>query len=248
MEHFTEDMRKFFQEWIKNDPEMPERIRQRLKAAQEEKLKRRREALFGYEVVNGKLVINREESIVVKWIFERFLLYLENPPEELVKTALKRARSQGISIREISFEEAKSLVTVNLVKEYMVRELSLKELYYHALSEKNPTVRFEDILSLPMEALPKAGLEKLMSDISQLDIMRKQHEYSQRVNHILRSTLYNGTAELTLRPANRKGKMPLEHRWTVAQEHEPIISPEMFRAVQEKRQSHYKKPKEELNR
>lgn len=246
VEHLPEDMRKLFRNLIRQNPDLSKRIRDQLKKAQEEKLIRRKATSYGYDIIKGKLVINEDESKVVRWIFERYLAYSENPPEELLKTAIKRARSRGVSVQGISFEEAKSLVTDSLVKEYMAEELSLKELYYHALSEQDTTVRHEDILSLPMEALPKAELKKLSSDISELEVMKKRQEYSRRLNHVLANDLYNDTIVLTARSANRKG-MPLE-TMTIRNEHDPIISAEMFRAVQEKRQTRHEKPKTEPTR
>lgn len=240
MERFPKDMKKAFQELVKNDPELLQRIRKRLKSAWEKRQEKHKEGLFGYDLKDGVLAVNREESKVVKWIYERYLSYSENPPAELVEAALKRAKEYETPVKNISIEEAKNLVSGTQVKEYIAHELSLKEFYYHVLCETEPSIQLEDVLSLSMEEMPKDKLEKLMADISELERMRKAQEYSGRIKRVLSEDFYSGVTKFRSSPATRKGAKPLEDQFIVVKDHEAIISLEMFRAAQEK-QSRLKK-------
>lgn len=43
------------------------------------------EKIFGYDYVDGKYVINKQEAEIVKFITDRFDYYSENPPQDIVE-------------------------------------------------------------------------------------------------------------------------------------------------------------------
>lgn len=244
MEFISKDIQKAFQELIKHDyPEITQRI---IKSIRE---KRQNKRLFGYDLVEGVLTINQEESKIVKWIYERYFAYSENPPIELVEITMKQPKYGKKLQKDMPYEEAKLLVTDPIVKEYIAHELSLKEFYFHALSEKGTIVNLEDILALPMSEMPIEELEKLMSDILQLERMRKEQQYSCLVKRVLTKDYYSGEAKFKKCHTALKGARPFEDQFIVVRDHhEAIISPELFRAVQEQRGYQYEEPDDELER
>lgn len=246
MSNAKQDLKKIFQEAIKSDPELPQRIYDQMKKAQQERLKAK--MIFGYSVIDGKPIINEQESTIVKWIYERYFSYSENPPVELVETAMKQPKHRGKLSKDMPYSEAKLLVTDHLIKEYIANEFSLKELYHQALSQKNAPVPLKDILVLPMEEIPKVELEKLMSDISELERMRKVQEASHLVKRVLNEAFYSGVTKFRRSPVSGKGTKPLGDQFIVVNDHEAIISLEMFQAAQEKQQSLKQQNNKQLER
>lgn len=47
---------------------------------------------FGYDIVDGKLVVNEQEMEVVRFIYSRQEEYHQNPPKELVEIVYKEER------------------------------------------------------------------------------------------------------------------------------------------------------------
>lgn len=246
MSDAEQDWKKWIQEVIKSDPELPKRICDQMKIAQQERLKAK--MIFGYGVIDGKPTINEQESTIVKWIYERYFSYSENPPVELVEIAKKQPKHRGNLPKDMPYEEAKRLVTDYLIKEYIAHELSLKELYHQALSQKNAPVPLKDILALPMEEIPKVELEKLMSDISELERMRKAQEASRLVKRVLSEEFYSGVTKFRRWPVKGNRIGPFEDQFIVVNDHEAIISPEMFQAAQKKQLSLKQQNNKQLER
>ncbi len=220
----SKDIQKVFQELIKDDYlEITKRISKYIKE------KRQNNCLFGYNFVNGVPTINQEESKIVKWIYERYLSYSAQPPLELVNITLERAKQRGEQTENVSYKEAKLLVGDYLIKEYMANELSLKELYYHVLSEKGLAVSLEDILVLPMDEIPKEELKKLM-----VKIPKKVKESSSCIKRVLSEEFYSGATKFRKSHDAPKGARPFEDQFIVVKDHhEAIISPEMWAEAQE---------------
>lgn len=77
------------------------------------------EKVFGYDYVDGKLVVNADEAKAVKFVFEKHEEYVENPPKELVDRVLEIALEKG---ETLSYEEAKERVPYSYILEYIANE------------------------------------------------------------------------------------------------------------------------------
>ena len=235
-----------------SDPDVTRRLRSRMDAVQEERQQKRKNGIFGYDLKDGELAVNEKESKTVKWIYSQFLAYCQEPPAELVKIAQERAKASPYVPLPYDTKESGYHVSASLVKEYLARELSLKELYYQVVCEKDPSIPFENVLALRMDDLPKDILEKLMADISRLDLGKKQRD----IHRILSNSLYDSASpEFSVRTYLRASK----GRYNAGKHHQAtelelkiekqdgILSPELFKAAQEL-QARPKKPKTELER
>lgn len=216
MEFSAKNMNEAFSELMKEDYT---EIAQRIMESMQEKKSSKKGHLFGYDFVNGVPTINEEESKIVKWIYERYLSYSENPTIALIEFALKRSEEHDEIPEDISYEEAKHLVNDDLVKKYIAEELSLKVLYHQVILERlAAAVKIEDILSLPLEDIPRKELTSLMTDIS-----KKTHENFKCINRVITEEFYSGVIKF------RKGNEEVKrHHESIT-----IISPEMFIAAQE---------------
>jgi hypothetical protein len=170
----------------------------------------------------------------VKWIYERYLCYCENPPPELIEAALERARESGAPVDHLRAEEARALVSGSQIQEYMARELSIKELYYQALSETELAVPFEDVLGLPMEEVPKAGLERMMIRLTGQPLggrhaAPKEHAW-------IVSTSYTPRRSSNRKPAakNRTANERRPGKWTYPSRHpvrSGVTAADLMRAI-----------------
>ena len=94
---------------------------------------------FGY---TKDLSINPKYSKYVKWLFEKWSEYHDNPPEALVQSVShERELETG---KPVSDEEAKKLVTAKQVEEYLAKEFDnmlrqelTEEEYCSVVSELN---------------------------------------------------------------------------------------------------------------
>lgn len=92
------------------------------------------EKLFGYDYVNGKLVISENEAKIVKYVFAKQEEYTENPPKELVDRVLEIARERG---EELTYEEAKERVSYSAILEYITREMNLNEEFIKIIKKEH---------------------------------------------------------------------------------------------------------------
>jgi len=218
------NMQETLRELMKDDYS---EIAQRIKKTMQEKGYINKALPFGYDFVNGVPTVNKEEGKIVKWIFERYLLYLEQTPVEVLKFAIGTAADD--LLEGMSYEEAESLVNDDLIKEYIAYELSLKELYYYVLSEKGNAICLDDILTLQIEEMPKEELSLLMDNISE-----KIQEYSHWIKGIVSNDFYSGAIKFRKGHTSQREKRSFDDEAIIVKDHhEAIISPEIFRAAQE---------------
>lgn len=78
------------------------------------------EKIFGYDIKDGKYVINEKEAEVVRFYYQKHAEYTEEPPEELVRNVIEEYEADG---REITFEEAKTEVSAYQIRSYIVKEI-----------------------------------------------------------------------------------------------------------------------------
>ena len=89
---------------------------------------------FGYDLVNGNLVINEEEAKILKYLYEKQEEYTDNPPKELVDRVLEIARERG---EELTYEEAKERVSYSAILEYITREMNLNEEFIKIIKKEH---------------------------------------------------------------------------------------------------------------
>ena len=87
---------------------------------------------FGYDLVNGELVINEDEAKIVKYMYAKQIEYTENPPKELVDVVLEIAQENG---EELTYEEAKERVSYTAILEYIAREMNTNEEFRETLKK-----------------------------------------------------------------------------------------------------------------
>ena len=76
---------------------------------------------YGYDNLDGKLVINEIQAESIRWLFKTINEYSINPPEVLVKAARLSAEEQG---EILSYEEAKSRVAFVDIMECVCNEFN----------------------------------------------------------------------------------------------------------------------------
>ena len=79
--------------------------------------------VFGFDNVDGKMVINAAEADVVKTVFNRVAGYVEHPPKILVEPVLESALKNG---EIITYEEAEKRVPYSAILGYVARELNVE--------------------------------------------------------------------------------------------------------------------------
>ena len=79
--------------------------------------------IYGYEKRDGKLVPNKTESEIVKYIFEKTNEYCDNPPEELVRAVIEEYENRG---EVITYEEAKEKVPFDAILHRITEEVNEK--------------------------------------------------------------------------------------------------------------------------
>lgn len=165
---------------------------------------------YGYTLVNGKLEIKKAEAEVVKWIFESYLKYAKNPPEELVYEVQsyyerKEKISRQGAIRKIDYALLLQYITVELNVRFSLcshskNKLSIEDTQY-CLAYKLETEKLEKIAK---EAVLFHGEYKYEWDIVRLSIANQ---------------LYTGNQ---IYANNQNGKLTLNNT------HEVIISNELY--------------------
>lgn len=121
--------------------------------------------IFGYDCVNGKLVVNEEEAAVVKFIVKRQEEYLTNPPEELVQIVfeemISRDKRRKITIKQAR-EKAKDdsrimfYVTRDVAQEFgeeMLARINKKMYQSAAFPLKDYSEKLQQSLEKPHELI-----------------------------------------------------------------------------------------------
>ena len=112
-------------------------------------------APFGYEWKDGELIVNKKESEIVKWIFNKSLKYAENPPEFLIQEVMD-------SKEKLSYDEARSEVPYGKVQIYLLAELKVRIKWFEDMqAEPNEIKKFlEDKLDEKLTAAVGEGYRK----------------------------------------------------------------------------------------
>lgn len=82
-----------------------------------------KETVFGYDMQDGKLVVNPTEAEIVKYTFGKIGEYSTNPPAELVDEVISNKKEDG---EEISYEEAKEMVSFTRIMDTVEGEIVAK--------------------------------------------------------------------------------------------------------------------------
>lgn len=82
----------------------------------------------GYVLEAGELVVDKEDSAIVKWVYKMTLEYRENPPEPLIQYTMDKYEedSKLDEVDKLTYEEAREKVSFDKVKEYVTVELNLR--------------------------------------------------------------------------------------------------------------------------
>lgn len=235
MEHSLNEIQKAFKS-LTYDTELPLRLRDQLRAVRQKKIEKRINRHYGYDIVNGKLVVNEEERAIIRWNVKQFLSYSENPPVELLKRVIKDRGSRE-RIEAISHEEAKSLVSTTQISKYIAHEFCLKEIYYLTIIETDPSVKFEDILNLNMEELPQTQIQELREKMNSPEYMIKESECYRRINRIFGNPLYIGMVHPISTAIYVRRKRLTNDCFTIENNHEAIITPEQYNEIQKMMQA-----------
>ncbi len=75
--------------------------------------------MYGY---NADGTINSKEASNIRWLFEKYIEYSDNPPESLVEAAREEAELR--TGRVVTYDEAKEQVSPSYILEYLTREFN----------------------------------------------------------------------------------------------------------------------------
>ena len=123
---------------------------------------------LGYDCIDGKVVINEEESEIVKFIFDKYVEYNQNPPSVLVENLIEDYAARG---EELTYDEAKSRVSEYSIECYILDEV--KERWPNVeqhLSDGRVQYRGKTNGSISTPLIDKGTYEKLQL------IMKKKDE------------------------------------------------------------------------
>lgn len=76
--------------------------------------------LLGYDNTAEGMTVNEAEAEVIRYIFDKFLKYTENPPADLVQAVIEDYESQGANL---TYEEAASKVSMQSIIELITAEV-----------------------------------------------------------------------------------------------------------------------------
>lgn len=131
---------------------------------------------FGYELVDGKLVVNEFESSVAKFVFEKNYEYYMNPPEEIIDGILaEHANDVPPMTREQAFEAAR---LSPLIQHYITRDIYEEfgdEIREWAKKKQNNTA-----LKQQRKALQESAMAQGFT-VSEPIISREVYEQVQRI-------------------------------------------------------------------
>ena len=90
---------------------------------------------FGYDLVNGELVINEAEAKIIRYTFAKQNEYTDHPPKELVDRVLAIAQEKG---EILTYEEAEERVSYSDVLAYISREINSNAEFAETLKKYKP--------------------------------------------------------------------------------------------------------------
>lgn len=111
----------------------------------------------GYEMVDGKIQIIKEEAEIIRFWFDKIKEYSENPPDQVVAWVLETAEAEGKTItREEAIEKAK---TSHMIDYYIAEEAREKFAVYYrkCQDERKSAMTFTAQINAVNEYAKKAG-------------------------------------------------------------------------------------------
>ena len=91
--------------------------------------------VFGYDQIDGKLVINTDEAEIVKYVFNKVNEYTEHPPKELVDRVLEIAAERG---EVLTCEEAEQRVSYSDILIYLTKEMNVNDEFANTFKKSKP--------------------------------------------------------------------------------------------------------------
>ena len=123
-----------------------------------------KEITFGYDVKDGKMIVNPTEAEILKYLFEKTNEYTSEPPTELVEEVIQSQDAIGITL---SYEEAKTQISLANILSIIEKEIVEKWKNYfeehNAKCLKNGDVCYSGkILKEKPEMFKKSIIEPLI--------------------------------------------------------------------------------------
>ena len=113
---------------------------------------------FGYKMIDGIFVVDKLESEIVSWIYERHIRYSEHPPAVLVEDVIEEYKNS--KDRDISYEETEKLVSSDAIYDYMDREVHLRIEAYKLYSKDESLEDLKHYLECPLAELDVDEVKK----------------------------------------------------------------------------------------
>ena len=108
---------------------------------------------YGYTINDIDIVVDPLPAENVKFLFQKLEEYDKNPPKELVQNILEERK-------ELTYEEAKSLVNFRDIVRYISKEVKIKNMVF-TLSDAPATVEtLRSILARPLDTFSNEELGK----------------------------------------------------------------------------------------
>lgn len=166
--------------------------------------------IYGYDCVDGKLVINEIESEVIKWIFSTVATYIKHPPKVLVDAVISNHKE--LYGEELSYEVAEKKVSYSSILEYLSEEVNDKHLLFN-LSDTKAISDLKNIFAL--------SFDEVKERLSHINVPNEQISFwKDFIANVAQNPIYMGTTDIDA-SANCT--------------HEPIVAPSIFNEVQKKR-------------
>lgn len=112
---------------------------------------------YGYELIDGRIVVNESEKEVVVWIFSAMERYSNDVPDILVKQLQQRFYEEYGA--ELGYEEAKRRVTFNAIQEYLCTELNVRLMNLKSGNKENRVEQVKESLSTPLSKEQRTLIE-----------------------------------------------------------------------------------------
>lgn len=87
--------------------------------------------LFGYENVEGKFVANEAEVEIIRYIFDKYNEYTDNPPAVLIQEVIEECEERGEVLTD---EEIKHRAALRVLP-YLTNEVNDKWPDFHSMPE-----------------------------------------------------------------------------------------------------------------
>lgn len=211
------------QELIHTSQDEQNRIKEKIRKATERRKRVLEKVPYGYQFDQGQgMMPDPISAEYIKFIFEKLAEYAENPPEELVQAVI--VSYQEKYDRLISQDEAKGKISFVEMKDYLAKELLLRDMVFQLSGQPHTAEALREFFSQPLDV---ENPERLLADYPEMiDEETPLSIWERRLERMLDSAYCIG--EMTY--YSRSGEKPIR----VTDHHEPIISRELYASVCEK--------------